>query len=95
MSPAKYKPKKLRLLPRSWNKKEYKYKVVESITLSAEVDELDEYVFVARVRIDKKTTDPTFFVNIKSEALRDILRTVLRDINRICLREDKPTVEVE
>ena len=26
--------------------------------------------------------------------MRDILRTVLRDINRICLREDKPIVEV-
>jgi len=36
--------------------------------------------------------DPTFFVDIKSEALRDILRTVLQDVNGICLREDKPAV---
>ena len=45
------KPKKLISLPRSWNEKEYKYKVVESTTPSAEVDELDEYIFVLRVRI--------------------------------------------
>lgn len=36
--------------------------------------------------------DPTFYVDIKSEGLRDILRTVLQDVNGICLREDKPTV---
>ena len=36
--------------------------------------------------------DPTFYIDIKSEGLRDILRTVLRDVNGICLREDKPTV---
>ena len=101
---------KLRLLPRSWNEKEYKYKIVEPPTPSGEVDELDEYVFVVRVRIgeyvmlctipchwrycnlDKKTTDPTYFVDVKSEGLRDILRTVLGDVNGICLREDKPTV---
>jgi len=49
----KCKAKKLRLLPRSWNEKEYKYKVVKSTMLSGEVDELDEYIFVLRVRISK------------------------------------------
>ena len=42
--------RKLRLLPCSWNEKEYKYKIVES-TPSGEVDYLDEYIFVVRVRI--------------------------------------------
>ena len=41
----------LRSLPGSWNEKEYKYKIVKSTTPSEEVDELDEYVFVFRVRI--------------------------------------------
>lgn len=58
-----------------------------------EVDGLDEYIFIARARIgkyinivkkldrwevlDKKTSDPVFYINIKSEKLRDILRIVL------------------
>ena len=39
--------------------------------------------------IDKKTLDPTFYVDIKSEGLRDILRTALRD-RAVNLNEDKP-----
>ena len=35
----------------SWDKKEYKYKVVESLTPTDEVNELDQYVFVARTRL--------------------------------------------
>ncbi len=42
--------------------------------------------------IDKKTLDPTYYVDIKSEGLRDILRTVLRDICAVNLNEDKPAV---
>ncbi len=42
--------------------------------------------------LDKTTGDLTHFIDIKSEALRDILRTVLRNVNGICLRDDKPTV---
>ena len=33
-----------------------------------------------------------FYVDVKSERLRDILRTILQDVMGICLREDKPTV---
>lgn len=51
--PCEVQTQKLRLLPRSWDEKEYKYKVVESTTPSGEVDELDEYIFVLRVRIGK------------------------------------------
>jgi len=48
---AKYKPQKLRLLPYNWNEKEYKYQIIESATPSGEMDELDEYIFVLRIRI--------------------------------------------
>ena len=72
------------------------------------MDWLDEYVFVARARIgkyidigtkldrwvklDKKTSDPVFYIDIKSEKLRDFLRTVLQNIYDVSLREDKPQV---
>jgi len=49
--PCEVQAQKLRSLPRSWNETEYKYKVVESTTPSGEVDELDEYIFVLRMRI--------------------------------------------
>lgn len=42
--------------------------------------------------LDKKTSDPVFYVDIKSERLRDILRTVLQDVHGVSLREDKPQV---
>ena len=42
--------------------------------------------------LDKKTADPTYYVDIKSEGLRNILRTVLRDIRAVNLNEDKPAV---
>ncbi len=90
-----------------WDGKAYKYKVVES-TPTPEVTELDEYVFIVRIRIgeytcltkalwltldiDRKTSEPTAFVDIKSEGLRDILRIVLQDIKVISLEEDKPVV---
>lgn len=42
--------------------------------------------------IDKKTLDPIFYVDIKSEGLRDIVRTALRDVRAVNLNEDKPAV---
>jgi len=41
---------------------------------------------------DKKTLNSTYYVDIKSEELRDILRTVLRDIRAVNLNEDKLVV---
>jgi hypothetical protein len=35
----------------SWDKEEYEYKIVESLTPLDEETEYDEYVFVVRVRI--------------------------------------------
>ena len=43
--------------------------------------------------LDKKTLDPTYYVDIKSEGLRDILRIVLQDIRTVNSNEDKPTVK--
>lgn len=39
--------------------------------------------------LDKKTEDSTHLLDFKSEALRDIVRTVLQNIKGICLGEDK------
>ncbi len=44
--------------------------------------------------LDKKTLDLIYYVNIKLEGLRDILRTVLRDIRTVNLNEDKPTIKL-
>lgn len=41
---------------------------------------------------DKKTMNPTRYIDIKSEGLRDILRTVLGDIRANTLNDDKSTV---
>jgi hypothetical protein len=73
------------------------------------VNELEQYVFVLRVRVgecgnrqwllfiimkaaDKTTKDPTSYIDIKSELLRDILREILQDVRGITLAEDMPTV---
>ena len=44
------------------------------------------------VILDKVTKDPTFYVDIKSAELRDILRDVLKDVYGLSLMEDKPSV---
>ncbi|KAI4176460.1 MAG: hypothetical protein LQ343_000996 [Gyalolechia ehrenbergii] len=62
-----------------WNDKISRYETMES-TPAGEVDGLDEYDFIARARIDKKTSEPVFYVDIKSEKLRDILRTIERNL---------------
>ena len=41
---------------------------------------------------DRGTKDPTSYVDIKSEELRDILREVLKDVHGISLMVEKPTV---
>jgi len=52
MSPAEFKPNSTNNIPScSWDAKEYKYKIEESEQPGGEVDELDQYVFVVRVRI--------------------------------------------
>ncbi|KAH8757124.1 P-loop containing nucleoside triphosphate hydrolase protein [Hyaloscypha finlandica] len=76
-----------------WDKKEYKYKVVELLTPPDKVNELDHYIFIVRTRIDKETKNQIQYIDIKSPGLRDILRKVLQDAQGICLHEEKPSVE--
>ena len=44
--------------------------------------------------LDKKTKEPTFYVNVKLEELWDILREVLKDVYSVSLIEDKPSVSL-
>ncbi|KAK3167061.1 hypothetical protein OEA41_010186 [Lepraria neglecta] len=60
-----------------WDAKTYKYKIAESSKPSDELADLDQYVSIVRQRVDKKTIDPIYYINIKLEGLRDILRIVL------------------
>ena len=53
----------LPLISYSWDKKEYKYRVVESLTPAAEVNELDHYIFVVRTRMGKH---PSLDPNLRS-----------------------------
>ncbi|KAF2726605.1 P-loop containing nucleoside triphosphate hydrolase protein, partial [Polyplosphaeria fusca] len=75
-----------------WDEKADKYKIAEPVT-TKEVNELEQYVFVVRVRVDKTTKDTTSFIDIKSESLRDILRKILEDVRGVSRAEDMPTVE--
>ncbi|KAA6414807.1 MAG: hypothetical protein FRX48_01557 [Lasallia pustulata] len=70
-----------------------KYKPVESAALPEEVTDLDEYVFIIRARTNRKTFKQVFYVDIKSEGLRDVLRIVLRDVRGLSLGEDKINLE--
>jgi hypothetical protein len=42
---------------------------------------------------DKKTAEPTIFIDVNSEHLREVLKTVLEDVKGINLREDKLSVQ--
>jgi hypothetical protein len=42
---------------------------------------------------DKKTAEPTIFINVNSEHLQEVLKTVLEDVKGINLREDKLSVQ--
>jgi hypothetical protein len=41
---------------------------------------------------DKENKYYTEYVDVKSEGLQDILREILKDVNGVSLREDKPSV---
>ena len=55
-------PNELRSMFYSWDEKAYKYKIVKSTMSSDELEELDEHVFVVRVRIDEYIDLYTAFV---------------------------------
>lgn len=50
-------------------------------------------IFV-NLEIDEANMHYKTFVDIKSEALRDVLREVLEGINTVSLRGDKPEVRI-
>ncbi|PMD60368.1 uncharacterized protein K444DRAFT_642994 [Hyaloscypha bicolor E] len=89
--PARASKLEFKTVNEIWDTKAYKYKIVESITLPDEENELDQYIFVVRMRIDRTTEKQIYHVDIKSEGLRDVLRSVLQDVKGICLRETKPS----
>ncbi|KAH6881134.1 P-loop containing nucleoside triphosphate hydrolase protein [Thelonectria olida] len=75
----------------AWDDKTYKYKIVEAT--KSGVGDLDQYVFVVRDRIDRRTQDTTSFVDIKSTSLRDIVRGACCNIRGVSLAKDTPSVE--
>jgi hypothetical protein len=42
--------------------------------------------------IDKKTTEPRAYLDIKSVGLRDVLKNMLRGVKAVSLEADKPSV---
>lgn len=47
----------------------------------------------AEIRIlDKQTSEQEFYIDVKSDKLRDVLRVVLREVRGLSLREDNITV---
>ncbi|KAL8698333.1 MAG: hypothetical protein Q9201_006630 [Fulgogasparrea decipioides] len=82
-----------KLVDEVWDNDTFKYKFVDSAALPEEVTDLDEYMFVVRARTEKGASEQVFYVDIKSEGLRDVLRIVLRDVHGLSLGEDKITLE--
>ncbi|KAF1963459.1 P-loop containing nucleoside triphosphate hydrolase protein [Byssothecium circinans] len=78
-----------------WDEKVYRYTIVE--LAKEELEKSDEYVFVRAsanpCTLDRDTKETTYYIDIKSEQLRDVLRTLLENISVISLKEDKLSVE--
>ncbi|KAH8797832.1 hypothetical protein F5884DRAFT_825515 [Xylogone sp. PMI_703] len=83
----------VKLVDDVWDTKSSTWKIVESPELPEKLDQLDEYVLVDHRRVDKKTAVSTYYVEIKSITLQDILKTVLQDVKGVSLQEDKPQIE--
>ncbi|EXL66523.1 hypothetical protein FOPG_17297 [Fusarium oxysporum f. sp. conglutinans race 2 54008] len=75
----------------SWDDKTFKYKIVEDNQSS--VGNLNQFVFVARDRIDRRTQGKTTLIDVKSTVLRDVLREGCRDFRGISLAGDTPSIE--
>ncbi|OJD27989.1 hypothetical protein ACJ73_00622 [Blastomyces percursus] len=76
-----------------WDKDNSKYKIVDSVREDKAIDDPDQYIFVVRNQLDRMTKETKTFVDIKSEALLDVLLEIVRDVRAISLREDKPSIE--
>ncbi|KAG7409864.1 hypothetical protein Forpe1208_v010852 [Fusarium oxysporum f. sp. rapae] len=57
------------------------------------IGNLDQFVFVARDRIDRRTQSKTTFIDVKSTVLRDVLREGCRDFRGVSLAGDTPSIE--
>ncbi|KAL9564040.1 hypothetical protein ACKAV7_011814 [Fusarium commune] len=56
------------------------------------IGNLDQFVFVARDRIDRRTQSKTTFIDVKSTVLRDVLREGCRDFRGVSLAGDTPSI---
>ncbi|KAI4098498.1 MAG: hypothetical protein LQ339_006376 [Xanthoria mediterranea] len=81
-----------KLVDEVWDNITSKYKIVDSSALLEAVTDLDEHVFLVRARTDKQTSEQEFYIDVKSDKLRDVLRVVLREVRGLSLREDNITV---
>jgi hypothetical protein len=52
----------------------------------------EQVLFTDVCLLDKKNEQETFYIDVNSEPLREILRIVLRNVKAASLREDKPAV---
>ncbi|KAK5263386.1 hypothetical protein LTR96_011203 [Exophiala xenobiotica] len=69
-----------------WNNSTYKSEIKKSLDKGLEEDdEFTEYIAVFRQKFDS-------FIDVKSTALRDVLRDVLDGVTCVSLREDKPSI---
>ncbi|KAM5479378.1 hypothetical protein MaudMau93_007895 [Microsporum audouinii] len=74
-----------------WNEREQRYKISGAVE-APKVSKLDEYLFVVRSRTYLHATQPTVYIDIKSEHLRDILRCLLEGVRAVKLDGDMPSV---
>ncbi|KAI9770678.1 MAG: hypothetical protein M1839_003062 [Geoglossum umbratile] len=82
-----------KMVNEAWSNSAYKYIIAESQECpTKEDDKWVEYIFVIRKKFDKENKYCTEYVDVKSEGLQDILREILKDVNGVSLREDKPSV---
>ncbi|KAK3370958.1 P-loop containing nucleoside triphosphate hydrolase protein [Lasiosphaeria ovina] len=75
----------------TWNEQSGKYKIAESS--GSDSNELDQYLFVVRDRIDKTTYKTISFIDIKSAFIRDALREICQDIRSVSLADLTPSME--
>ncbi|RHZ48759.1 uncharacterized protein CDV56_106140 [Aspergillus thermomutatus] len=75
-----------------WDPRAYRYTIVDRVP-APDVSELDEWIFVVRNRVDRRSHETTTFIDIKSPVLQDILRVILKNIGMAGLEADKPAVE--
>jgi hypothetical protein len=55
------------------------------VSIRASIADNDNY-------LDKTTNDETFYININSEQLQEILKEVLQGVKGICLEGEEPMV---